>query len=107
MNAAPASIFFRACRRPSSTTFSTSSVRSDLRLAMGSFSSPGGRMIVRDPPGAVKAARVYTSPMTLGHDQLNLRTKLLLTMLSLLVLSITSLFFLHLASEQRLISQLR
>jgi signal transduction histidine kinase len=45
--------------------------------------------------------------MTLGHDQLNLRTKLLLTMLSLLVLSITSLFFLHLASEQRLISQLR
>jgi signal transduction histidine kinase len=45
--------------------------------------------------------------MTLGNDQLNLRTKLLLTMLSLLVLSITSLFFLHLASEQRLISQVR
>lgn len=42
--------------------------------------------------------------MTLGR--LNLRTKLLLTMLSLLVLSVTSLFFLHLASEQRLISQL-
>jgi signal transduction histidine kinase len=43
--------------------------------------------------------------MTLG--QLNLRTKLLLTMLSLLVLSVTSLFFLHLYSERRLISQLR
>jgi signal transduction histidine kinase len=43
--------------------------------------------------------------MTLG--QLNLRTKLLLTMLSLLVLSVTSLFFLHLYSEQRMISQLR
>ena len=42
--------------------------------------------------------------MSLGR--LNLRTKLLLTMLSLLVLSVTSLFFLHLASEQRLISQL-
>jgi len=42
--------------------------------------------------------------MTLG--QLNLRTKLLLTMLSLLVLSVTSLFFLHLYSERRLISQL-
>jgi HAMP domain-containing protein len=45
--------------------------------------------------------------MTLGLRQLNLRTKLLLTMLSLLVLSVTSLFFLHLYSERRLISQLR
>jgi hypothetical protein len=44
--------------------------------------------------------------MTLGLRQLNLRTKLLLTMLSLLVLSITSLFFLHLYSERRLMSQL-
>jgi signal transduction histidine kinase len=44
--------------------------------------------------------------MTLGLGQLNLRTKLLLTMLSLLVLSVTSLFFLHLYSERRLISQL-
>ena len=44
--------------------------------------------------------------MTLGLRQLNLRTKLLLTMLSLLVLSVTSLFFLHLYSERRLISQL-
>jgi signal transduction histidine kinase len=44
--------------------------------------------------------------MDLGIWRLSLRTKLLLTMLSLLVLSITSLFFLHLASEQRLISQL-
>lgn len=45
--------------------------------------------------------------MPLAALRLTLRTKLLLTMLSLLVLSITSLFFLHLASEQRLISQLR
>ena len=45
--------------------------------------------------------------MRLGQVQGNLRTKLLLTMVSLLVLSVTSLFFLHLASEQRLISQLR
>lgn len=44
--------------------------------------------------------------MTLGLRQLNLRTKLLLTMLSLLVLSVTSLFFLHLYSERRLMSQL-
>lgn len=44
--------------------------------------------------------------MTLRLGQLNLRTKLLLTMLSLLVLSITSLFFLHLYSERRLMSQL-
>jgi signal transduction histidine kinase len=44
--------------------------------------------------------------MTIGLRQLNLRTKLLLTMLSLLVLSVTSLFFLHLYSEQRLMSQL-
>jgi signal transduction histidine kinase len=44
--------------------------------------------------------------MRLGLRQLNLRTKLLLTMLSLLVLSVTSLFFLHLYSERRLISQL-
>src|SRR6187402_2718982 len=44
--------------------------------------------------------------MTLGLRQLNLRTKLQLTMLSLLVLSVTSLFFLHLYSERRLISQL-
>lgn len=44
--------------------------------------------------------------MDFGIRKLTLRTKLLLTMLSLLVLSITSLFFLHLASEQRLISQL-
>ena len=45
--------------------------------------------------------------MDLGIRKVTLRTKLLLTMLSLLVLSITSLFFLHMASEQRLISQLR
>jgi signal transduction histidine kinase len=44
--------------------------------------------------------------MDLGIRKVTLRTKLLLTMLSLLVLSITSLFFLHLASERRLISQL-
>jgi signal transduction histidine kinase len=44
--------------------------------------------------------------MTLGLGRLNLRTKLLLTMLSLLVLSVTSLFFLHLYSERRLMSQL-
>jgi signal transduction histidine kinase len=43
----------------------------------------------------------------MSFGRLNLRTKLLLTMLSLLVLSVTSLFFLHLYSEQRLISQLR
>ncbi len=45
--------------------------------------------------------------MDLGFRKVTLRTKLLLTMLSLLVLSITSLFFLHLYSEQRLVSQLR
>ena len=44
--------------------------------------------------------------MKLVVGKLNLRTKLLLTMLSLLVISVTSLFFLHLYSEQRLISQL-
>src|SRR5271169_3554618 len=36
---------------------------------------------------------------------LGLRTKLLLTMLSLLLLSISSLFFLHLLSERQLLSQ--
>jgi signal transduction histidine kinase len=45
--------------------------------------------------------------MDFGFRKVKLRTKLLLTMLSLLVLSITSLFFLHMASEQRLISQIR
>ena len=45
--------------------------------------------------------------MDLGIRKVKLRTKLLLTMLSLLVLSVTSLFFLHLASERRLMSQLR
>lgn len=38
---------------------------------------------------------------------LTLKTKLLLMMLSLLILSVSSLFFLHLYSEQRLISQLK
>src|SRR3974377_140450 len=38
---------------------------------------------------------------------LGLRTKLLLTMLSLLLFSISSLFFLHLLSEQQLLSQVR
>ena len=39
--------------------------------------------------------------------KLSLKTKLLMMMLALLVLSVSSLFFLHLLSEQRLISQLR
>ena len=37
----------------------------------------------------------------------SLKTKLLLMMLSLLVLSVSSLFILHLVSERRLLSQLR
>lgn len=42
-----------------------------------------------------------------GLHNLSLKTKLLLMMVSLLLLSISSLFLLHLYSEQRLISQLR
>lgn len=38
---------------------------------------------------------------------LSIRTKLLLMMLSLLLMSVTALFFLHLASEQRLLAQVR
>ena len=38
---------------------------------------------------------------------LSIRTKLLLTMLLLLLMSVSSLFFLHLFSEQRLLSQVR
>ena len=37
----------------------------------------------------------------------NIRTKLLLTMLSLLLLSVSSLFMLHLLSERQLLSQVR
>src|SRR5258707_12351296 len=42
-----------------------------------------------------------------GLHNLGLKTKLLLMMVSLLLLSVSSLFLLHLYSEQRLISQLR
>lgn len=42
-----------------------------------------------------------------GLRDLNLKTKLLLMMLSLLVLSVSSLFLLHLYSEQQLLSQVR
>jgi len=42
-----------------------------------------------------------------GLRNLSLKTKLLLMMLSLLLLSVSSLFLLHLYSERRLISQLR
>jgi signal transduction histidine kinase len=38
---------------------------------------------------------------------LSIRTKLLLMMLALLLMSVSSLFFLHLASEQRLLAQVR
>lgn len=46
-----------------------------------------------------------TTSQTLGS--LSIRTKLLLMMLSLLLMSVTALFFLHLASEQRLLAQVR
>ena len=42
-----------------------------------------------------------------GLHNLSLKTKLLLMMVSLLLLSVSSLFLLHLYSERRLISQLR
>ena len=42
-----------------------------------------------------------------GLDNVSLKTKLLLMMVSLLLLSVSTLFLLHLYSEQRLISQLR
>src|ERR1041384_5701991 len=42
-----------------------------------------------------------------GLQNLSLKTKLLLMMVSLLLLSVSSLFLLHLYSERRLISQLR
>src|SRR4029450_10696004 len=64
----------------------------------------------RRPRGAPLSTAGAAPTRLLGMDlrirQLNLRTKLLLTMLSLLVLSIPTLFFLHLYSEQRLMSQL-
>ncbi len=48
-----------------------------------------------------------SSSARLALHSISIRTKLLLMMLSLLLLSVTSLFFLHLASERRLLSEVR
>jgi len=48
-----------------------------------------------------------SSSARLALHSISIRTKLLLMMLSLLLLSVLSLFFLHLASEQRLLSEVR
>jgi signal transduction histidine kinase len=51
--------------------------------------------------------RSFLAPAALALRNLSLKTKLLLTMLSLLVLSVSALFLLHLYSEQRLLAHVR
>jgi hypothetical protein len=65
----------------------------------GALAGPGGGGTL--PPMSRRAVRV---PLL---RNLTLKTKLLLMMLSLLVLSVSSLFLLHLYNERQLLSQLR
>ncbi len=65
-------------------------------------------MVAARPPRDLDCLRMrWLSALARRLGDANIRTKLLLTMLSLLLLSVSSLFMLHLLSERQLLSQVR